>query len=49
MHLESTYLIVKDFGKSLDFYEKLLQMKVSNMFAMHLHITISNLQIQIEI
>lgn len=29
MHLGSVYLIVNDFEKSLDFYEKLLQMKVS--------------------
>ena len=38
MHLGSIYLIVKDFSKSVEFYEKLLQMKVSkqnmNRFAM---------------
>jgi lactoylglutathione lyase len=38
MHLGSIYLIVKDFNKSINFYEKLLGMKVSkqnmNRFAM---------------
>ncbi len=29
MHLGSVYLIVKDFSKSIQFYEKLLEMKVS--------------------
>lgn len=29
MHLGSMYLIVKDFAKSIEFYEKLLEMKVS--------------------
>jgi lactoylglutathione lyase len=29
MHLGSIYLIVKDFTKSVEFYEKLLEMKVS--------------------
>ena len=29
MHLGSVYLIVKDFNKSINFYEKLLEMKVS--------------------
>lgn len=29
MHLGSIYLIVKDFNKSIEFYEKLLEMKVS--------------------
>ncbi|WMJ21941.1 VOC family protein [Paludicola sp. MB14-C6] len=30
MHLGSIYLIVKDFNRSIDFYEKLLQMKVTS-------------------
>lgn len=30
MHLGSIYLITKDFDKSIEFYEKILQMKVSN-------------------
>lgn len=38
MHLGSIYLVVKDYDKSLNFYEKLLEMKVthqnSNRFAM---------------
>lgn len=29
MRYGSIYLVVKDFNKSLDFYEKLLDMKVS--------------------
>jgi lactoylglutathione lyase len=29
MHLGSIYLIVKDFNKSINFYEKLLEMKVT--------------------
>ncbi len=29
MHLGSVYLIAKDFNKSVEFYEKLLEMKVS--------------------
>jgi lactoylglutathione lyase len=29
LHLSSIYLVVRDFAKSLDFYEKLLQMPVS--------------------
>lgn len=29
MKYSSIYLVVKDFDKSLDFYEKLLEMKVS--------------------
>lgn len=29
MHLGSIYLIVKDFSKSIDFYEKILDMKVT--------------------
>ena len=29
MHLASIYLIAKDFNKSVDFYEKILEMKVS--------------------
>ena len=37
LHLGSIYLIVKDFDKSIDFYEKLLSMRVSttnpNIFA----------------
>ncbi|OPJ60148.1 VOC family protein [Clostridium chromiireducens] len=31
MHLGSIYLIVKDFIKSIEFYEKLLEMKVTSM------------------
>ncbi|MVX65679.1 glyoxalase/bleomycin resistance/dioxygenase family protein [Clostridium chromiireducens] len=31
MHLGSIYLIVKDFNKSIEFYEKLLEMKVTSM------------------
>lgn len=27
VHLGSTYLIVKDFNKSIEFYEKLLEVK----------------------
>lgn len=30
MHLGSIYLITNDFDKSIEFYEKILQMKVSN-------------------
>ena len=30
MHLGSTYLIVNDFDKSIDFYEKLLEMPVTS-------------------
>lgn len=30
MHLGSIYLIVRDFNKSLDFYEKLLEMNVTS-------------------
>jgi len=31
MHLGSIYLIVKEFNKSIEFYEKLLEMKVTSM------------------
>ena len=31
LHLGSTYLIVKDFARSIDFYEKLLSMRVSTV------------------
>ncbi|MFW2491944.1 VOC family protein [Clostridium chromiireducens] len=31
MHLGSIYLIVKDFNKSIEFYEKLLEMKVTSV------------------
>ena len=30
MHLGSIYLIVKDFNKSIEFYEKLLEVKVTS-------------------
>ena len=30
LHLGSVYLVVKDFSKSIDFYEKLLSMGVSS-------------------
>lgn len=57
MHLGSIYLIVRDFDKSIDFYEKLLQIPVTaknmNRFAMFDFegkcIAIFSLQIQMEI